>query len=1015
MRSAALTLITLCASHSLCAQAMLNLSQDLVRWGIASTNMVPNQPKLDAGPLLLNAVQYAKGHQTTLLTADPGAYYFLSTLNGAHLSLGGISTNLTIDLQGSDLYFSNPLVIGFAVFNSSNVTIQNFTMDYTQLLYTQLLVTSVNGGNQVQFTVQPSWQPPTALNAFLNNSGPTETDLFVFRNGRPWPGYTRLPVQNPFTNDKLTVMPTRPVNVQQIRPGDVAVLAVRGGASLLQTANCNSCIFRNIKIYSGIVGFILDGQSSLAERVYVMPRPGTDRLVSTIADGLWLTQGGPNNTFRLGRAIRTLDDGISLHVEVYATVQAATGPRTLQLRGDVATALNQNRPILNGSTVQFQRPSDGAILGDATVVSQSPGARVNGLPQLSVNFDRDLPANLGGAYIYPTDHNQRDGNTLLERNCVQEQGYARGMNIMGLVDSSIKGNYIHRSAMTGMHIRQDLNLAAEPGPPNLNLTISANVVDAANTVLDTDGSHYEEAGIEVQNELSSFAISPYSQNQNLNITENFIADPARAGVILGNTAGGTVSNNYLLHPNNNPTTIFAGPSVILQAVSEPLVITSSQNITVNNNTVDVASGRMWVTDSSYRELAAYSPGSIARLNAYNLGRLTSPAITLTDADGKVSNIAITATAAHALDIQIPTGLGLGGAYVTLTAGNTKYFATLFLDSADNIPVLNGCTYETSLASRSVAANASSLPILVVTQSGCTYQVLAVDSFVQPGAAATGTQVISVGFAANGGTGRNATIEIAGQPITVTQAAPLPTVQAIADVWDYSPGVAPGAWVAIAGTALAGGTPQTWNLSGVQQLPTTLASVTVTFDGTPAALSYVSSTQINALVPASVKPGPVQVVVHANGTSSVPFLITATSTLPSVYALPTQDASAFFITAALQGTAVLVGNAAVDSRVVRAAQPGDILDLYMVGLGATDDPSKFVTDKVFAGAYALSAGATASIGGKPAPVLFAGLTSPGLYLVRIAIPADLAAGAQPIQVAVAGSQTRPSLLLLVGTP
>ena len=238
----------------------------------------------------------------------------------------------------------------------------------------------------------------------------------------------------------------------------------------------------------------------------------------------------------------------------------------------------------------------------------------------------------------------------------------------------------------------------------------------------------------------------------------------------------------------------------------------------------------------------------------------------------------------------------------------------------------------------------------------------------------------------------------------------------ADVWDYSPGVAPGAWVAIAGTSLAGSAPQTWNLSGAQQLPTALAGVTVTFNGALAALSYVSSTQINALVPASVMPGPVQVVVHANGTSSIPFAITATATLPSVYALPTSDASAFFITAALQGTAVLVGNPAVDPRVVRAARTARRCSRSVHGWArSTDDPSKFVTDKIFAGAYPLSAAVTASVGDKSAQVVFAGLTSPGLYLVRIAIPADLAAGPQPIQIAAAGSQTRSSLRLLVGTP
>jgi uncharacterized protein (TIGR03437 family) len=53
-----------------------------------------------------------------------------------------------------------------------------------------------------------------------------------------------------------------------------------------------------------------------------------------------------------------------------------------------------------------------------------------------------------------------------------------------------------------------------------------------------------------------------------------------------------------------------------------------------------------------------------------------------------------------------------------------------------------------------------------------------------------------------------------------------------------------------------------------------------------------------------------------------------------------------------------------------------------------------------------------VGGEPANVVFAGLTAPGLYLVRIVAPSDLAAGAQPLQISVSGIQTRPSVLLQV---
>jgi hypothetical protein len=106
---------------------------------------------------------------------------------------------------------------------------------------------------------------------------------------------------------------------------------------------------------------------------------------------------------------------------------------------------------------------------------------------------------------------------------------------------------------------------------------------------------------------------------------------------------------------------------------------------------------------------------------------------------------------------------------------------------------------------------------------------------------------------------------------------------------------------------------------------------------------------------------------------------------------------------------------VDQRVLRAAEPGDILDLYMIGLGATSDPAKFITNQVFAEAYPVGTNVTAKVGGENAPVLFAGLTSPGLYLVRIAIPTDLAAGPQPILISAGGAQTRSLSLILTAVP
>lgn len=242
--------------------------------------------------------------------------------------------------------------------------------------------------------------------------------------------------------------------------------------------------------------------------------------------------------------------------------------------------------------------------------------------------------------------------------------------------------------------------------------------------------------------------------------------------------------------------------------------------------------------------------------------------------------------------------------------------------------------------------------------------------------------------------------------------PVPVIQQVTDTWNYTPGVAPGAWVTIWGTGLAVGDAQTWTITGTA-LPTNLNNVTVLFNQTPATLFYVSSTMIDALVPASVQPGPAQVIVESNGVSSAPFGINATATLPAIYALPAANGATWFVTAALAGTATLIGNPAVDPRVLRAAQPGDVLDLYVIGLGATQDPSVFITNQNFAGAYPVAAPITAMVGGFPAQVEFAGLVSPGLYVVRMMVPSGLAAGPQPIQISTGSSRTASSLVLLIG--
>src|SRR5271163_542257 len=80
-------------------QTVLNLSHELVTQGIAASNLTPGMPALDARPLVEAGLAYANANGIATVTADPGAYYFLSRHNAnTHVLISGL-TNITLDWQ----------------------------------------------------------------------------------------------------------------------------------------------------------------------------------------------------------------------------------------------------------------------------------------------------------------------------------------------------------------------------------------------------------------------------------------------------------------------------------------------------------------------------------------------------------------------------------------------------------------------------------------------------------------------------------------------------------------------------------------------------------------------------------------------------------------------------------------------------------------------------------------------------------------------------------------------------
>jgi hypothetical protein len=338
-----LALVVLCASNVSLAygQSAINMSHDLVTLGIAAQNLTPDIPSLDATPLFQAAINYAGANHVPYVTLDHGAYYFLSTSTPGHayINIGGI-TDVTVDLAGSTVWFSDALTSGFILSDCARVTFENFDVDYLTPPYTHVQLTSVDAaGGRLLYSTLPNWQDPALLNNLTGSQGLQGIWAIAFRNGDIVPGTSRMAVVKPMSAGVLTLLQdgkpwTQPGTLNTLRPGDIIVVTFRGlSGPPVGVWTGDSIVLTNITIYASTgFGIILSSVSnSLVDHVSVMTRPGSDRLVASDEDGIHIVNAFANNTIRNCYVTRTADDGIIIDAQGLAEVVEQLGPRQIRV------------------------------------------------------------------------------------------------------------------------------------------------------------------------------------------------------------------------------------------------------------------------------------------------------------------------------------------------------------------------------------------------------------------------------------------------------------------------------------------------------------------------------------------------------------------------------------------------------------------------------------------------------------------------------------------------------------
>jgi uncharacterized protein (TIGR03437 family) len=194
-------------------------------------------------------------------------------------------------------------------------------------------------------------------------------------------------------------------------------------------------------------------------------------------------------------------------------------------------------------------------------------------------------------------------------------------------------------------------------------------------------------------------------------------------------------------------------------------------------------------------------------------------------------------------------------------------------------------------------------------------------------------------------------------------------------------VAPGEIVSIFGSGIGPAVAAGLQLTGAGAVSTSLAGVTVTFDGNPAPLLYVSASQINAVVPYEVTGSTTQMSVTFNGQTYGPVAMPVAAAVPAI----------FTSTQTGHGQAAVLNQDGSLNSISNPAARGSVITFYAEGAGAM---SPGVADGSVTTGPTLpspSLPVTVSIRGIGATVQYAGAAPgyvSGLMQVNVLVPTSI---------------------------
>jgi uncharacterized protein (TIGR03437 family) len=444
--------------------------------------------------------------------------------------------------------------------------------------------------------------------------------------------------------------------------------------------------------------------------------------------------------------------------------------------------------------------------------------------------------------------------------------------------------------------------------------------------------------------------------------------------------------NIMVVSPSTTTAIAASPSSLQFAYTAGGTVPAAQSIQITNSGTGTLA---WSAKASASWLSLSATSGTA---PSTLSVSISPA-SLT-AGTYSGNIQLSATGASNSPLTVAVSLTVTGAVVPPSLAVTPKTLTFNYANGGTVPAAQSVSITNAGTPSSLTwtASTSALWIGLSAASGATPATLLVS--VNPANMPAATYTGSLQITTAGATGSPASVTVT---LVVTGTQPAGSITALVNGASYQAGFAPATWVTIFGTNLSEST-QTWQADDFVNglLPTSLQGVSVTIDGLPAYVEYISPTQINVLAPDDAKVGSVEVQVTTAQQKSNSLTVQKQQFAPAFFTI----GGGLYVAASHANTYTLVGKPNLLPGVVtQPAAPGEVIQMYGTGFGPTSPT--LPTAQLVNTPAVLANTPQITIGGVTASVEYAGLVGAGLYQFNVTVPASLPSGDAAVVATIGG--------------